>query len=380
MSGKPIRVALVVSHLKGGGKEQVVVSLADFLAERGFCPVTICLTTSGPLGDRIRRRGLKVIVMNKPPGKDLGLPFRLAKILKREGVDIVHSNNWGTMVECAVAAKLAGIQSVVHTQHGMDYGLNASRSQPRDHLWTLVKRLVSRWFTRIVAVSHEVLEMVVKEWHVPSERVTVIHNGISLNSKAVGHEERTEMRRRLGLSKTNFVIGSVGFFRPVKDFPALVEAMAIVVRHAPQARLVLLGEGPSRRDIETAINRLDLQPFIHLLGWRQDVDNLLPLMDLFVLCSRSEGISLSILEAMAAGLPVVATRVGGNPAIIQEMETGILVPPRSPTETARVILSLVGDPFRASVMGQRGRERVQTHFSLGQMARAYEKLYAEITG
>lgn len=338
----------------------------------------VCLERSGPLQDKIRYKEIRVIEMNKRAGNDIMLPIRLATVLAKEKVCIVHSNNWGTLVECVLAAKWAGIRSVVHTQHGLDYEWGVSRARSRSPLRMVAKRFFARGIKRFAAVSGEVREMLVKEWRIPANRVSVIHNGIPINPKLPLESEREEGRRRLGWTPADFVIGSVGVFRPVKDFPMLIEAVARVIPRAPHARLVLIGDGPSKGEIEGAIDRLGLKPHVHFLGMRSDVGDLLPLLDLFVLSSLSEGVSLAILEAMAAGVPVVATRVGGNREIICEGETGILVSPRSPDETAAAILSFIQDKDRRREVGRRGEGRVRNLFAVDKMARGYEKLYSEI--
>jgi len=375
-----VRIAIVVLDLRIGGKENCVIDLTNALSDNGCLPILICLDSVRNLRGKIHTDRVHVIEMKKRAGNDFRLPFRLAKVFKRERIDIVHSNNWGTMLECVLAAKLAGIQSVVHTQHGMDYGLGSSRLQPRSRLQTIAKRLTSRGISRMVAVSQEVKEMIVQEWKVPQQHISVIHNGVHLDDRVLEKNEWLRRRREFGLDERNFVVGTVGVLRPVKNFPSLVEAMAQVVQEVTHARLIFIGDGPCRKDIEAAVEGFHLKNFVRFLGSRSDVIEMLQLMDLFVLPSISEGISLSLLEAMAAGLPVVATRVGGNPQVVQEMETGILVPPHSPSEMAKAILCLIGNSYKRRVMGLRARDRVQTYFSVERMVRDYKKLYGEVKG
>ena len=378
MSNRHPKIALVVSHLKGGGKEQCVVNLANSLRTDGFQPMIVCLETAGALRKRVQHPDVDVIELYKRAGNNLGLPYRLARVFKTHGVHIVHTNNWGTLVESVLAARLAGIRSIVHTQHGLDYEWNVAPSQWREHMRTVVKRIASRWVMRIVAVSEEIRNMIIREWRAPEGKVSIIHNGIDVNGRVLDPGERADRRQQLGFGKSDVVIGSVGLFRPVKDFPILIAAMAQVVSHAPRARLLLVGDGQLRKDFEELVGQLGLGAHVNFLGHRADVNELLPLMDLFALCSRSEGISLSILEAMAASLPIVATRVGGNPEIVRDRQTGILVSPHSPDETAKAILSLIDDPAGRQTMGRQGRETVLAHFSIERMAKDYERLYADI--
>lgn len=378
-NGRRPRVALVVSHLRPGGKERFVVDLAAGLSGGPFEPVVVCFEPGGALERGLVERGVRAVVVGKRRGNDLKLPFALARVFRRERVDVVHSNNWGALAESVVAARLGRVAVTVHTQHGLEFGTGRSRLEAVRPLHRLARRLSARAVHHIAAVSREVGEMVVRDWCVPSSKVSVIHNGVAVADSALDDERRAERRRRLGLAPDDYVIGSVGVFRPVKDYPTLVRAMAEVAVRRRDARLVLVGDGPSRPEIEETIGRLGLEPVVRLLGMRADVPDLLPLFDLFVLCSLSEGISLSILEAMAAGLPIVATAVGGNPEIV-EAGTGVLVPPASPSAVARAILALGQDTAIRRRMGRCAQERVRAHFSLERMVADYQALYSRLLG
>lgn len=371
------RVALVVSHLLGGGKEECVVNLADALHAAGWRPLVICLETTGPLARRVEQAGVPVVALNKRPGNDLRLPWRLAQVFRRQRVGLVHSHNWGALVESVTAAALARVSGVVHTQHGLDYGSGCRSFARSDGLRMWVKSAAATRLTRIVAVSAEVRDMVVATWHVPEDKVRLIHNGIRLDGTTIDAAHRSRLRRQFGIADDERVIGSVGFFRPVKDFPTLLRALALVVPREPRVRLMLVGDGPLRAELESAAARLGLRDLVHFPGWRDDARALLSAFDLFALPSLSEGLSLSILEAMAAGLPVVTTRVGGNPELVLHRETGLLVAPQCARELAEAVLTLIRDPAQRSAMGTRGRERVRRHFTLERMLSAHEDLYAE---
>jgi sugar transferase (PEP-CTERM/EpsH1 system associated) len=368
-------VALVTSNLKGGGAEQCVVTLANQLYAHHWRPVVISLGVSGALSARIRDEGIPIVVMNKRQGNDPRMTLALAGVLRHLQVDVVHANNWSTLMESVVGARLAGVRSIVHTQHGLHFETRASSHGPNRRFRLAAQRLVARWLTHIVAVSPEVRQTLLDEWRVPEHKVSVILNGIPLESQTVDRAERDARRQQLGFGHTDFVVGTMGFFRPVKDFPTLVEAMARVHANAPQARLALIGDGPGRADLEAMVRRRGLEQIVRFLGWRTDAAAILPSLDVFALCSLSEGISLALLEAMAAGLPTVATRVGGNPLVIQDGETGWLVPPEAPDVTADAILALLRDPSTRCAMGRNGRARAMTHFSVERMARDYERVY-----
>jgi sugar transferase (PEP-CTERM/EpsH1 system associated) len=372
-----LRIAQVVSHLRGGGKEQVVVSLANALVEDGLRPMIVCLEMSGLLEQQVRRADIPVEVLPKRAGNDPVVPFRLAALLRRERVDIVHCHNWGTLLESIFAARWAGIRAIVHTQHGLDYQRAASRDGLVQRGRTMMKRVAARWLSGIVAVSGEVKDMIHAEWRVPDDRIRVIHNGVPLGSVALSDAERASRRRALGLAPEDFVIGSAGHMRPVKNFPMLLEALGLALPAAPRARLVLMGDGPLRQEIEETVARLGLERSVLLLGRRADVPDLLLLCDAYALCSFSEGISISILEAMAAGLPVIATRVGGNSEIVVEGETGFLVPVAA-DRVAAAIVALADNPVLCGRMGASGRARVISNFSLSRMSADYRDVYARV--
>jgi sugar transferase (PEP-CTERM/EpsH1 system associated) len=368
-------VALMTSNLKGGGAEQCVVTLANQLYDHGWRPAVIALGASGALNERIRHEGIPVVSLNKQRGNDPRLTLSLARVLRRLRVDVVHANNWSTLLESMVGARLAGVRSVVHTQHGLHFETGASQHGPNRRFRLVAQRLIAKWLHHIVAVSPEVRQTLLDEWQVPEEKVSVILNGIPLESQPLARAERDARRQQLGFGHTDFVVGTMGFFRPVKDFPTLVQAMARVSANAPQARLAFIGDGPGRSDLEKLVRSLGLDHIVRFLGWRTDAASILPCLDAFALSSLSEGISLALLEAMAAGLPIVATHVGGNPLVVEEGVTGWLVPPQAADVTADAILALLRDPATRCAMGRSGRDRAKTRFSVDRMARDYERVY-----
>jgi glycogen synthase len=328
-----MKIGVVVPRLDGGGTAQCVVDLTNGLADAGLRPIVVCLERMGYLAEKIFSR-VKVIGPLKRTGNDPTAPFRLAAILREHHCDVVHCHNWGGLVDAVLAAKLARVGGVLHTQHGLDYRFNYSPDHLRSRL-------------RVPAPDH-------------------------------GHEVRARWRRELGIDESDVLIGTVATFRPVKDLHTMLEAMSLVARARPRAKLVLLGDGPLKHDLTATVERLGLGSVVRFPGWRNDATQLLPAMDLFVLSSLSEGISLALLEAMAAGVPVVATKVGGNLEVLREPSSGLLVPPRSPHDLAHAILSLIDDAARRSELSAGGRGRVAEAFSLKRMVKDYEGLYTSL--
>ncbi len=374
-----MKIGVIVPRLNRGGTGQCVVDLASGLAGAGLEPTVVCLERMGELADTIRERGVEVIGPLKRNGNDPVAPFRLAAILRRRRFDVVHCHNWGGLVDTVLAAKVARIAAVVHTQHGLDYGFQSSPDHLRNRLRTTMKALACRGVTRVATVSHDVARMVTQEWGVPPARVSVVHNGVSLaRGNGGGGEVRAAWRRELGVSDTDVLIGTVSTFRPVKDLHTMLEAMSLLARDTPRARLVLLGDGPQREELEAMVDERGLRSVVLFPGWRNDATRLMPALDVFALSSVSEGISLALLEAMAAGVPAIATAVGGNCEVIHRPDSGLLVPPRSPADLANAMRSLADDPARRSALGAGGRRRVEEAFSLSRMIAEYEHLYQSL--
>jgi len=372
-----MRIGVVVPRLLGGGAAQCVVDLAIGMGDVGLQPTVICLERGGYLADELSSRGVTVIGPLKKTGNDPTAPFRLAAILKEHRVDVAHCHNWGGLVDTVIAAKLAR-RPVLHTQHGLDYGFSDSPDHLRSRLRTVLKTLACQGVGKVATVSHEVAQMVTREWRVPPGRVSVVHNGVRVPLPGQGVEVRARWRQELGIGESDVLIGTVAVFRPVKDLHTMLEAMALMRKETSRARLVLMGAGPQKEELEAAVKRLGLESVVHFPGFRRDASQLLPALDVFVLSSLSEGISLALLDAMAAGVPSVATAVGGNLEIIRDPACGVLVPPRSPRDLADAILSLMDDSPRRRELVEGGRRRVEEAFSLRRMVGAYESLYASL--
>ncbi len=370
-----MKIGVIVPHLRGGGAAQCAVDLTNGLADAGLNPTVVCLGRMGYLAERISSQNVKVVGPLKTRGNDPVALLRLVSILRRSRFDVVHCHNWGGLVETVLAAKLAGIGAVVHTQHGLDYGYNSAPDHLRNRFRTTFKALACRGVARIATVSQEVADMVTREWSVPPSRVSVVHNGVHL-PQPDDQGIRARWREELGVAETDVLLGTVAVFRPVKDLHTMLEAMALVVKQTPRVKLVLIGEGRQKKELESAVDRLGLAPFVRFAGWRPDATQLLPALDIFVLSSLSEGISLALLDAMAAGVPAVATAVGGNCEVIEESRSGILVPVQAPVVLAQTLLALVHNPARRRELGAGGRRRVEEAFSFRRMITDYEALYA----
>lgn len=371
MSGATICQLLHTLHV--GGAEVLAARLARRLRER-WRFVFVCLDELGTLGEELRAEGFAVEVVGRS-GLDVGSAWRLGRLFGRHKVDLVQAHQY-TPFFYALAARLMRLSGVpvLFTEHG--------RHQPdyprRKRM--LFNRLALRRRDRVVAVGEAVRRALVANEGIPEGRIEVLYNGIDTDRFVPPSPgERAAARRELGLSPDDLAVVQVARLDYLKDHPTAVRAVGRVARQRPGVRLLLVGEGPERDKIEAEVRRLGLEESVLFLGLRKDVGRLLGAADLFLLTSTSEGIPLTIIEAMAAGLPVVSTDVGGTAEVVVEGQTGSLAPARDDAALAGAILRLAGDPALRRRQGEAGRQRAKDRFSEQAMAERYDRAYREMT-
>jgi sugar transferase (PEP-CTERM/EpsH1 system associated) len=365
--GKRIRhVVHVIHSLQVGGTENGLVNVVNALMDE-FHHTVIAITAGGPLEARLSR-GVDVIALGKQPGVDVRAIIRLAGLLRRLRPDIVHSRNWGAF-DAIYAARLARVPVVIHGEHGRE----ASDPEGLDPRRNRLRRWTSPLVDRFVTVSRDLEGWLVRRVGVPAHKVVTIHNGVDLRRFA--DEDRAMGRRELDLPPETVVIGTVGRLDPVKDQIGLLDASAMLPSTGPRYVLALIGEGPCRAALEARAARPDLARRVRMLGERSDVPRLLAGLDVFTLPSIAEGISNTVLEAMSTGLPVVATRTGGNPELVEDGVTGRLVPVADRRALADALWGYVGDAHLRALHGKAGRQRAVDEFSLDRMTGRYRELY-----
>lgn len=336
--------------------EKLLVEFARHADRERFRLHFICLEGRGKLADEVEALGWPVEALGKPPGVRPGLILKLAMLFRRLDVDVVHTHNEPACIYGVPAARLARIPLVLNTRHGQGSALETRRARA----FTLAARLAGR----VVCVSKDAAALSVRSG-LSGKRVTTIWNGID-----------TQKFPFRGPCPGGPAI-AVGRLAAVKNIDALVRAMPPVIEQIPQFRLRIVGGGPCRPALEALSAELRLQDYVAFTGEANNVPQQLQQASMFVLPSLSEGVSLSLLEAMATGLPVVATGVGGNVEVVQDGETGFLVPPQEPASLAQAIIRLAADPELSRRMGAAGRRRIEATFDVRAMVRAYEGLYQE---
>ena len=365
LTPRPIRVMHLVFTLRPGGMEHGVVKVVNGLV-RDRVESWICSTTPADAAMRaLVRPDVPVIELNRRPGNDPAVVWAIYRVLRRERPDVLHTHSWGTLLEGLVAGRLARVPVIVHGEHGT---LQLRPRQVRAQRWAW------RRVDRLLSVSSRLAERMSGEIGVPLDRVHVIRNGVDLNRfGTVGAMARTGVTD--SDSNGTVVLGAVGRLVQVKDHATLIAAVHVLRNRGHRVSAVIAGDGPLRGKLQARIAAHGLQDWVHLLGHRSDIESMLAGIDIFVQPSTSEGMSNTILEAMASGLPVVATRVGGADEMVVEGHTGTLVRPSDATALAVAVELLVGDAPRRRNMGRAARMRAHREFSLQAMIERYQSFY-----
>jgi glycosyltransferase involved in cell wall biosynthesis len=349
-----LNVAHLTHSLDMGGAEKLLVEFARHTDRRRFNPCVVSLTTRGVLADEIEATGCPVIALDAGNGFRPGLFFKLAQLFRQRQIDVVHTHDDRPHIYGTVAALLAGVPRVIHMRHGQ--GLHLSARQRR------LVNFLARFADRFVCVSRDSARLAVEQG-VPASKVCTIWNGI----------DTTRFVNRGPRGDGPVVI--VARLVPEKDMETLLRAADLVRREDASFRLEIAGDGVCLPQLRACAADLKLDGCVRFLGQTRDVAAVLARAQLFVLSSISEGVSLTLLEAMATGLAVVATNVGGNPEVVADGETGLLVPPRDPAALAVAILNLRRNTGERTRLGLAGRERVEEHFDVRRMVANYEELY-----
>ena len=374
----------IVHRFDVGGMENGLVNLVNRLPESlgQHCVVALTEAESSFVA-RIRRPDTRVIALHKPPGQLLPFLPAVYRLLRSLRPQVVHTRNVGTL-ETQLAAFAAGVPVRIHGEHGWDVGDLAGEN--RRMLW--LRRLMRHFVHHQVALSAPTQRYLLEQVQVPRAQVTNICNGVDIERFAPPADRAsarralaaTDPRGRTVLEPDAFVVGAVGRLAAVKNPGLLVEAFAAArIRNAAfaeRARLVLVGDGPLEAETRAQVTRLGLAEVTWMPGARSDVPQCLQALDLLCLPSLAEGISNAILEAMACGLPVLATDVGGNRELVSQDETGWLLPSGDREALAQLLLRCFEDPARTRAAGAAARARAVTQFSLQTMVDQYHKVYA----
>ena len=370
-------IAHVIYQLAVGGLENGLVNLINRLPEDRYRHVIISLKDCTDFRNRITNPNVEVHVLHKRPGKDLRLYGSLWRLFHRLQPDIVHTRNLSTL-ESQLPALMAGVPYRIHGEHGRDmHDLDGTSKK-----YQLLRRLFRPLIHRYIALSLDLKCYLQERIGVSERKITLVCNGVDTQKFTPANtRERTVLPAGFsGPDKT--VIGTVGRMQIVKDQVTLAHAFVRLVSEYPggskSLRLVMVGDGALQEPVRSILEAADLAQIAWLPGEREDIPDLLRAMDVFVLPSLAEGISNTILEAMASGLPIVATDVGGNKELVDQGTTGYLVPRRDPAALADAIRVYVDDPDLQRRHGANARKRSEDEFSIDKMIQGYQDVYDDL--
>lgn len=364
----PLRVLFVITSMPVGGAETLLVELVRRLDRSRFLPELCCLKYPGPLGEVLAKEvPLHTGLLTQK--YDVAVLWRLARLLRKRRIDAVVTVGTGgdKMFWGRLAAWLVGVPVICSALH--------STGLP-DHV-ELPNRLLTPLTDAFIGVAEPHGRYLAEHEGCPADRVCVIPNGVDVD-RFRPQVPDPKLREALGLPEGAPVAGIVAALRPEKNHELFLQMAALVHQEVPAAHFVIIGDGPQRATLETLAQEGALTEVVHFLGTRNDIPELLSLIDVFVLCSHMEANPVSILEAMATEKPVVATRVGSVPEAVSEGQTGYLVAPGDAQELAARVVALFRDPQQAAVLGCAGRQQVLAHWSIQRMVEGYQDLLTSI--
>lgn len=373
---QPKLVVHLTYVLDFGGLETLIVDCINRMPADQYRHAIVCLTRSSPFARRITQPGVEIYELNKAPGWALGTHVEISKLLRRLKPAILHTYNLAA-AEYAFTATMAGVPVRVHAEHGRD----AADPDGKNWKHKLLRRLLQPCIDSYVAVSADLEQWLVNVVGIPGRKTVLINNGVdtdryrshcSTNPECAGQRAEGEL----------VVIGTVGRIQAVKDQAMLIDAFIALRSLMPHAldrlRLVIVGEGPLLPALRSKVETAGLADVISLPGASDDIADLMRTFSIFALSSIAEGMPVTLLEAMATGLPVVSTRVGGIPELILDGANGFLTPPGDAAALAAALARYVSDPELARQHGAAGRECIKQRYSMNAMLSAYVTLYGSL--
>lgn len=372
-STRKTRVVHVVYSFSVGGLENVIVQLINRLPADRFEHVVLSLTTISDFKDRITQPGVRFIELNKPPGHAVPLYPRIYQLLRELKPHVVHTCNLAAL-EITPLAWLARVPRRIHAEHGWD-AHDPSGTNPR---YRRLRRLYRPFVSHYVAVSEDLFAYLAKAVGVPKKRRTLVPNGVDTDQFRPAEAAKQAVPGCPFDPVQHLLIGTVGRLQTVKNQPLLARAFVRLLAEHPalaaRARLVIVGEGPLRAEVQAVLSDAKVSHLAWLPGARSDVADVLRMLSVFVLPSKTEGTSCTLQEAMASGLPVVATAVGGTPDLVGD-GSGRLVPPDDVGSLTKALHELLTNPSVRDAAGREARERATQRFGIDALTRSYQQLF-----
>ncbi len=370
----PPLIVHIIHRLDVGGLENGLVNLINRMPYNRYRHAIICLEDYTDFRSRISRDDVDVFALHKRVGYDFSLYFKLYKLLRQLNPDVVHTRNLAAL-EAQFVAAAAGIRLRIHSEHGR--GMADLKGE--NFKYNLLRRVIYPFVGRFITVSKDLEAWLANRLGISPDRITQIYNGVDSDRFSTTSSQIIEHAPAGFFTEDAFVVGSVGRMEAIKDYPTLIRAFIHLLKAMPDARenlrLVIVGDGNARKECLRMACESGFEKFIWLPGERSDIPNFMQNMGLFVLPSLGEGISNTILEAMSCGLPVVATRVGGNVELVDEAQSGTLIDPGDEIALKDALLKYYTEPELLEKYGKFARNKIETHFSMSAMVNNYMSVY-----
>jgi sugar transferase (PEP-CTERM/EpsH1 system associated) len=371
---RPIRIMHVVEALGiGGGVENGIANLIEHMDPAQFEHVLCAVFRVGKQLERYPLPRVRLVSLDRKPRRLSTQAMPLAHLIREVRPDIVHSRNWGAL-ETVIAGRWARSCSVIHSEHGFEVEASA---EPQRRSW--FRRVAFELAHRVFSVSYQLRDTLSKRTGFPQRKIQVIHNGVDLRKFRRDESVRQRFRRELGVAEEDFCIGCVGRLNRIKDYPTALRGMEVLSESCSSWRLLIAGDGPERQALESIVaSKPALQGRVSFLGTTQCVPEFLNALDVYLLPSIVEGVSNSLLEAMAASLPAIASDTGGNPEVIVNGESGLLFPVGDDRQLAGCLLQVYRQRDLRARLAEQALRRVDGEFSLDSMVAKYEGMYGSL--
>jgi sugar transferase (PEP-CTERM/EpsH1 system associated) len=363
---KVLHILHAFSH---GGLENGIVNIINGSPpdlEHELC----LLTTGGEFLGRLHKP-IRYYELHKKPGNSIDIILRIRRVIRESGANVVHTRNWASF-DGVIAACLCRGVTVLHGEHGRDI------TDPNGLIFrrNLLRRLFGPRISKFTTVSEDLERWLSQKIKIPKSKIVLIRNGV--DSNRFRPHRNPQLRKELGIADNEFVIGTIGRLDPVKNHAGLIRAFAALAKRTGNLRLVIVGDGPERDNLNVLIGSLGINPLAILTGYRGDTERFYGLFDIFVLNSFAEGMSNTILEAMSSGLPVICTEVGANNEIVQDDIAGTLIPANEEKSLIEALETYKNSEDLRIQTGLNAKERILKSFSLSRMVEQYNDLYLHL--
>jgi sugar transferase (PEP-CTERM/EpsH1 system associated) len=373
VANKKLTVGHTIYAFNEGGMERGIINLINYGNHQRFRHVIICLTEGGAFSELIRSSDFRLVELHKRNGNDWHLPWAIANVARQYAIDLLHARGWPTLLETAIGARLARVPATIYGFHGKTFDDLAGASLRRR--W--IQRMIIKTYDRILTLTPRMRDEVAFEFGVSRQSIDLVPNGVDIKIFSPS-EDQIKLRAAFGIPRGRFVIGNVGRLDPVKNQQTILRALKQLKTCEATPYFLLVGDGPERQRLQNEVRQLGLDRDVQFFGYTDHIADLMNCMDIYVQSSFYEGFSNTILEAMACGVPVLATNVGGTSDLFESGREGFFFEPKDHDSLASLITRLLTDQILLQEMGRRARKRTIDVFAVEKTVALYESIYMKL--